>query len=94
MFRSVPAQRTKVSRGPRKGPEQQGVTKMMMGPICKPNAHANSAAASGDVFGFGAAGADMQQMQNMMTMFAAPWAAMWAIQSELAQETLRRAFGG
>ncbi|MGG7565548.1 hypothetical protein ACQ5SO_05230 [Rhodovulum sp. DZ06] len=58
--------------------------------MCKPDAKVNTS----DVFGFGAAGADMQTMQNMMTMFAAPWATMWALQSEMAQETLRRAFGG
>ena len=62
----------------------------MMGPICKPTARAERA----DVFSFGAASSDAQTMQNMMTMFAAPWAAMWALQSELAQETMRKAFGG
>ena len=66
----------------------------MMGPICKPYAHAERAAEKTDVFGFGATSPDMQTMQNMMTIFAAPWAAMWAMQSELAQETMRRAFGG
>lgn len=73
---------------------------MMPGPICKPNAHARKDAArkeeaprgGGDAFSFGAGSANDQTMQNMMVMMTAPWAALWAMQSELAEETMRRAF--
>lgn len=72
---------------------------MMPGPICKPNAHARAGKAESkakdgraDAFTFGAASPADQTMQNMMVMMSAPWAALWAVQSELAQETLRRGF--
>lgn len=67
---------------------------MVPGPMCKPNARRAKGPEATDAFSFGAVDANAQTMQNMMTMMAAPWAAMWALQSELAQETMRRAFGG
>jgi hypothetical protein len=62
----------------------------MIRPMCKSDLGAD---ASADVFGFGGA-PEPAAMQNLMVMMTAPWLAFWALNHELAEETLRNAFGG
>ncbi|SET59621.1 hypothetical protein [Oceanicella actignis] len=43
---------------------------------------------AGDAFSFGAAEAQLQGVQNMMTLLAAPWRLFLALSAEMARESL------
>ncbi len=49
----------------------------------------SSAYAAQDPFAFGADEAQMQGMQNMVTMMMAPWAALIALSAEMTRDALR-----
>ncbi len=56
---------------------------MGSGTICNPG---KTQGGQQDMFGFGAVEPDMQGVQNMMTMMAAPWAAFMALSMEMAMD--------
>ena len=49
-----------------------------------------SSARSADAFGFSGADGAESLVRNWWALACLPWAAAWAVQSELIEETLRR----
>ena len=56
----------------------------------KASSRQGGGAASADVFSFSGADGAEALTRNWWALMALPWAAVWAVQSEMIEETLRR----